>query len=526
MKVLLVTGRLAEASVRRHALQSKTDYSVVALPVSVASLLTPEAISRFLVTIDLKGYDMIMIPGLVRGDASIIEETVGISAFKGPRYSADIPVVLGLIDRTALSKTAPADAILRKGFAQQVLHNLATAEDPRFLRHPGNILVGSVAVGRDYPARVVAEILDAPTLSDRELVQRAKYYAGSGAKIIDIGMMTGSPQPEEASRAVKAVKDSGLAPAIAIDTSSTEEAEAAVDSGADLILSLDASTMVEAASFAIDVAVVIIPSHGRGGISPKEPQARLEALAANVAKAQGLGYEKIVADPIVDPLITPGLGASIASYGLFADKFPDVPLLFGAGNVTELLDADSIGANALLAGLAAEAHVGLLLTTEGSDKTRGAVRELATACEMMFLAKKRSSVPKDLGLDLLVLKEKRRAEEAYEAAPADQEKRTIIEAEPGIEGLPDPAGSYRIVLDRSREEILAIRYVGDDQRETIKGGDAATVYMSIAGKGLVSQVGHAAYLGSELTKAEIALRTGRSYVQDRPLFSEDGRDEN
>ena len=526
MKVLLVTGRLAEAGVRRHALQSKTDYSVLALPVAVASLLTPEAIARFLATIDLKDYDMIMIPGLVRGDATIVEKTVGIPAFKGPRYSADIPVVLSLIDGTALSKTAPADAILRKVFAQQVLHNLATAEDPRFLKYPGNILVGSVAVGRDYPTRVVAEILDAPTLSDRELLQRAKYYVSSGAKIIDIGMMTGAPQPEEASRAVKAVKDSGLAPAVAIDTSSTEEAEAAVDSGADLILSLDASTMVEAASFATDVAVVIIPADGRGGVSPKEPQARLEALAANVSKAQGLGYQKIVADPIADPLIAPGLGASIASYGLFAEKYPNVPLLFGAGNVTELLDADSVGANALLAGLAAEAHVGLLLTTEGSDKTLGAVRELATASEMMFLARKRSSVPKDLGLDLLVLKEKRRAEEPYEAAPADQEKRTIIEAEHRTEGLTDPAGSYRIVLDRIREEILAIRYVGDAQRETIKGGDAASVYMSITGRGLVSQLGHAAYLGSELTKAEIALRTGRSYVQDRPLFSEDGRDEN
>jgi len=526
MRVLFVTGRLAEAAVRWHVRQTKTDYSVVALPVDVASLLTPEAIARFLVTIDLEDYDMIMIPGLVRGDAGIIEEAVGVPAFKGPRYSAEIPIVLSLIDKIILSKTAPADAILRKVFAQQVNHNLATAEDPRFLEHPGNFLIGSAAVGRDYPTRVVAEILDAPTLSDQQLLQRAKYYVHSGAKIIDIGMMAGSPQPEEASRAIKAVKNSGLAPAVAIDTSSTEEAAAALDSGADLILSLDASTMVEAASFATDVAVVIIPAEGRGGISPKEPRARLAALAANVSKAQGLGYKKIVADPIVDPLIAPGLGASIASYGLFADQYPDVPLLFGAGNVTELLDADSLGANALLAGLAAEAHVGLLLTTEGSDKTRGAVHELATACDMMFLAKKRSSVPKDLGIDLLVLKEKRRVEEPYEAATVDQEKRTIIEAENSIVGLTDPAGSYRIVLDRSREEILAIRYLGADQRDTIKGGDAASVYMSITRKGLVSQLDHAAYLGSELAKAEIALRTGRSYVQDRPIFQEEGRDEN
>jgi dihydropteroate synthase len=29
---------------------------------------------------------------------------------------------------------------------------------------------------------------------------------------------------------------------------------------------------------------------------------------------------------------------------------------------------------------------------------------------------------------------------------------------------------------------------------------------------------HAAYLGSELAKAEIALRTGKEYIQDKPIF--------
>jgi dihydropteroate synthase len=36
--------------------------------------------------------------------------------------------------------------------------------------------------------------------------------------------------------------------------------------------------------------------------------------------------------------------------------------------------------------------------------------------------------------------------------------------------------------------------------------------------GLVSRLDHAAYLGSELAKAEIALKTGKEYIQDRGLF--------
>jgi dihydropteroate synthase len=34
----------------------------------------------------------------------------------------------------------------------------------------------------------------------------------------------------------------------------------------------------------------------------------------------------------------------------------------------------------------------------------------------------------------------------------------------------------------------------------------------------VTRLDHAAYLGSELAKAEIALRTGKEYIQDTVLF--------
>jgi len=40
--------------------------------------------------------------------------------------------------------------------------------------------------------------------------------------------------------------------------------------------------------------------------------------------------------------------------------------------------------------------------------------------------------------------------------------------------------------------------------------------------GLVSRWDHAAYLGSELTKAEIALRTGKEYIQDKAMFTKLG----
>jgi dihydropteroate synthase len=54
----------------------------------------------------------------------------------------------------------------------------------------------------------------------------------------------------------------------------------------------------------------------------------------------------------------------------------------------------------------------------------------------------------------------------------------------------------------------------------VKGKTAEQVYGQIVGSGLVSRLDHAAYLGSELAKAEIALRTGKEYIQDKKMFKE------
>ena len=44
------------------------------------------------------------------------------------------------------------------------------------------------------------------------------------------------------------------------------------------------------------------------------------------------------------------------------------------------------------------------------------------------------------------------------------------------------------------------------------------MYAKIVESGLVTRIDHAAYLGSELAKAEIALRIGKEYIQDSVLF--------
>jgi dihydropteroate synthase-like protein len=160
------------------------------------------------------------------------------------------------------------------------------------------------------------------------------------------------------------------------------------------------------------------------------------------------------------------------------------------------------------------------LTTEKSDKTQGSVREVAIASKMMFLAKKRDSVPQDLYIDLLLLKDKKIREEPYSK---EMEAKTQIVAanEEPKPVLFDEKGFFKIAVDRVDETIVAFHFSASQAKKPtviVKGKTAESIYAKIVGMGLITRLGHAAYLGSELAKAEVALRTGKEYIQDRQLF--------
>ncbi|MEM3069003.1 MAG: DUF4346 domain-containing protein, partial [Nitrososphaerales archaeon] len=253
---------------------------------------------------------------------------------------------------------------------------------------------------------------------------------------------------------------------------------------------------------------------------PKEPIERINLIMKNIKKARDLGMKKIIADLILDPIISPGFLDSIVAFYDFIRKEPNIPLLMGVGNITELTDADTVGVNALLAGIASELGAGILLTTEVSNKAKGSVRELSLASKMMFLAKKRSSVPKDMALDLMIMKDKKSREEPYDRRFEEGVK--IVESKKVRMRRLDPKGSFKILLDRDENKIVALyypSYKADKHSLIIKGKNAEDIYRTIIDLGLVSLHDHAAYLGSELQKAQIALDTGKSYLQDMPLFS-------
>jgi tetrahydromethanopterin S-methyltransferase subunit A len=81
--------------------------------------------------------------------------------------------------------------------------------------------------------------------------------------------------------------------------------------------------------------------------------------------------------------------------------------------------------------------------------------------------------------------------------------------------ISDPAGYFVIFIDRPRRLLSVEHFKNNGVLTTIiEGRSAAEVYMTSIERGLLSRLDHAAYLGRELARAEHALQTGESYVQD------------
>ena len=84
---------------------------------------------------------------------------------------------------------------------------------------------------------------------------------------------------------------------------------------------------------------------------------------------------------------------------------------------------------------------------------------------------------------------------------------------------PDPAGFFVIQINIDSKEILAEHYSIDYKLlRTLHGKTALQIYATAIRNKWITNMGHAAYLGRELGKAEIALTRGLLYEQNKELM--------
>ncbi|MFH1126209.1 MAG: dihydropteroate synthase-like protein [Candidatus Altiarchaeota archaeon] len=496
-KILFVTGTEAASSVRRHS-----DGIVHVCSVDVAALLSMDRIGAELSKINLNGFSMIILPGLVSGDTSRLSKILGVPVYKGTKHSSDIRLLIENLGSVKLSTRIPADYALDGKLRENVKSHLEASykKGKKFVMRIG--VKRPVYLGKNSPMRVIAEIPDAPLLSRNDLKDMAEHYVKSGASIVDIGMISGVDNSKKIKNIVRVLRDSVNVP-LSIDSMDVNEITAAVDAGVDLVLSV-AESNIEVAE-TIDVPFVILPLDRRG----KLPECAVERVKKLESLMTVLKGKHIILDPVLSPL-NHGFVESLKAYSMLKGKYPRIPVVMGIGNITELVDADSVGMNALLAGVASEIGLELLFTVEASVKTQGCVRELSTAADMMHLAKIHGKNPKDLGLDLLEIKDKRKTELIEDPKTARLKYMKAKDNPVKMEQI-----KYRIYLRKN--EILVTGYSKNQPTRGYKGTSAEVLYKKICSTTKISPE-HAAYLGKELAKAEIALKLNKNYEQDEELF--------
>lgn len=95
----------------------------------------------------------------------------------------------------------------------------------------------------------------------------------------------------------------------------------------------------------------------------------------------------------------------------------------------------------------------------------------------------------------------------------------------------DPRGNFIIKLDRKNSKIVVDHYTPQQQKIDsfeFPAGDGKSywdILNKLGEKGIISSITHAADIGAELAKAELALRYGLKYSQDDPLDMDKKADE-
>ncbi|ATU94784.1 DUF6513 domain-containing protein [Phyllobacterium zundukense] len=432
-RLLFLTGHLARSRLERVLAdlgQTAFSYEIIDIGVKVAALMTEEIISRRLKPPVTA--DRVILPGRYRGDLDRLSERFEVPFVRGPDEVADLPVFLGRVGK-------PVD----------------------LSRHE---------------MRIFAEIVDASALSLDALRQRAATLAAAGADVIDLGCLPETPFPHLA-EAVRLLKQQGLS--VSVDSANLEELETGAAAGADYLLSLTEETIGIAIKYG--VTPILIPA------IPGDLNSLGRAIDA--AKAANISF---IADPVLDPIHF-GFAASLGRFLEARRRWPNVEMMMGTGNLTELTDADSSGVTAILAGLCSELSIGNVLVVNVSPHTVRTVEEHDRARRIMFAAKQDHALPRGYDAGLLQIHDRKPYPNSIE----------------DIDALADDVrdANFRIMTAPDGVHIFNGKghQVSRDAFELFPG-------LGVEGDGA-----HAFYLGAELTKAEIAWKLGKRYAQDEPL---------
>jgi dihydropteroate synthase-like protein len=432
-----------------------------------------------------------------------------------------LPSVITNLNNLQLSNTVPANRLLEisgetkysEVIEEQLIHAKNNLGPHTFYI---NEQKSNIIIGRTLPPPIIAEIVNCTEKSDEDILKKVSHYINSGADIIDIGCVTNKPNPERIKEIIKLIR-SKYDILISIDSMTPEEIIAAVEERIDLILSLDLGNYNELLDIPKNIPIVILPTNIKQAYFPKEPETRIKYLFELTKELQSKGFQKLIADPLLETPINPGICKSLETYFLYKKKITEnkykayeLPLFFGISNVVELMDIDSVGINGLLASIAIELDMGILFTVEHSTKLMGGVRELKESIKLNYLAKYKNTPPINQGIQVFKAKAK-----INQKMPTIEEENAIFLNKLVPEYIPDAKGYFRIYTNQYTNKIYVLFYSNDEKlKKTFIGENSEALSKEIIKSKSTDDVYHLNYLGRELKKAEICLFLGKPYIQD------------
>jgi dihydropteroate synthase-like protein len=384
-----------------------------------------------------RGATRIMIPGYCEGDLSELAQAAGVPVERGPRDLRELPATLG------------QDSI------------------------------GPTEYGA-YDIEILAEINHAPQLSLDEILAEAKRLRDDGADIIDVGCDPGEPF-SGVGEVVRVLLAEGHR--VSIDSLNPQEISPAVQAGAELVLSVDATNRQAAVDWGVEVVAI-----------PDKP-GTLEGLDETVEFLAARGV-RLRIDPVLEP-IGFGFAASMGRYIEVRQKYPDAEMLMGIGNLTELTDADSAAINVLLLGFCQEIGVRSVLTTQVINWARTSVKECNLARRLVYHSHRARTLPKHVEPRLVTLRDPK-----------------LLQFDPGeLERLAADIKdhNYRIFTHDNAIHLVSAGV-------HLSAADPFDLFEQLAARRPPNlDATHAFYLGFEMAKALTALTLGKNYRQDEAL---------
>ncbi len=515
--IIILTGKLAykEANHQASILREKGyNASVGLVNVDVAVFMNERIVANWVNERcnSVRG-SIIVIPGGARVDPGRLMDVLacgGIKLVRGPLHISDLSLYIDALELDKWNLDKPVDQIVnieKRTLVDRVYSSLILGVDGIKSMHSGI----TIPV-RPPPFLPVAEVYTDSRLGLMLYERKIKLLTDKKYPIAVVGSVNNDA--DNLKKGVQLLEKEGFNGIIGIDANlSRKVLDLVKSSSVEILLSLDERRLRVLEErwgkrFPKDAIIVLTPSNPHS-----KPSGKVRSLKQGFRKAVNLGLERVIIDPILPPPVI-GSHRIVDTVKIVESLTPlGAPIMLGLSNYVELVDADSPGVVFTLMQLSVEAGASLGLFSEESVKTQGVFMEAFKAAKMISYAVHTRKTPKDLGLSLLLLKSKKWSQPILEISEVEV---LAPSAETGPIGEWDPSGSYNVILDQYKGLIYIKK---TSQRRWIAATNWRTLTDYII-RNDTPTVGHAFYLGKELYKAELALRLGKDYIQDRPLFDD------